>query len=226
VDYDDLEEVLKRAPRFGPALALRALIAARFSLLPTGRDADWGERARLAIDAALRDADDLPDTHLAACFVAESRGDFHGAVRALERALTVAPASAEAQELLGRLMMEAGRVAEGSERLLLAADLDWRCRSSLTLIARAALFRGDAALARKTFSRLDALSVRSLEHLVLRLRLLLWRGVTADDDVEAIRRECHSVPFEPGRTLFPIMLEVALGGGASAMSARCEVLGR
>jgi eukaryotic-like serine/threonine-protein kinase len=221
--YDVMERCLTLAPEFLPAWAARALAAARLWMLPYDQGRDWMKIAHDAVTDALSRAAGIPDTHLAAALHAEQRGAFRDAVKHLEDALKLAPAFAEAHELLGRLEVESGRVTEGVRRLRLAADLDRRCLSSLCYVERAARFRGRHDVAARTAAR-TARESRAVEPLLLTLRIGLWTGHLEDRDVVA--RRVGELAVDPPRTLFRQLLEVVDGAPPAQLLEALEELAR
>lgn len=218
VDYEELDRCLAIAPELRPAWAARALVAVRLAIIPADVHKDWDETARRAVADALREAPDAADTQLAAAFLAEQDGQYEHAVEHAEEALRLAPSFAEAYELLGRLDVETGRFERGIERLRWAARLDRRCTSSLALLERGAHFRNRPDLAARIARTLDGRV--TLEHLLLKLRLLVWSpSVMTPRDVDELRRQVEAVPFEPGRTLFPAMLTIVTGGAPTELLA-------
>jgi TolB-like protein len=74
-----------------------------------------------------------------------------GALRALKRALDLAPSSAEAHDLAGRILLEADEMEEGVAHLERALWLDELQRWARIDLMRAAALRGDWARARELF---------------------------------------------------------------------------
>jgi serine/threonine protein kinase len=214
VDYAELDRCLAIAPELRPAWAARALVAVRLAMIPVDAHRDWDQTARRAVDDALREAPDHADTQLAAAFLAEQDGLYDDTVARAEEALRLAPSFAEAYELLGRLDVETGRFERGVDRLRWAARLDKRSMSSLALVERGAHFRNRPDLAARIARTLEGRV--TLEHVLLKLRLLVWFGVN-DRDVEELRGHVETVPFEPGRTLFPALLAIATGGAPTEL---------
>ncbi len=166
------EQALAVAPGFAPALALHALGCAKVWFVPTiARERDWASAARAAVAAALAGAAGLAESHIAAAMVASQDGDYGDAVRALGRALDLAPTTADAHLYLGRLQAEAGRARDAVRHLELALALDPGLLDPWFDLARFHALRGDrshgAALwAREGYARLWALQ--------LLLRIAAW----------------------------------------------------
>jgi len=176
---DALERCLALAPGFPSALASLALTYAglRFVYSPVDDERDWPSLCETAVAEALRDAPDLPETHLAAARMQGQQGDFLGAARALARALELAPTHAATHAMLGTLQCEAGLTDEGRRHIELAIELDPRDLSPLFGLARHHGLHGDYEQFEATVERLCAWAPRMQPIIaVLRMRVAIWRG--------------------------------------------------
>lgn len=124
---DEIEralELFQRALAIDPTnekvLAGFALASLRHAFF-TGAGIDV---ARQAAERSLSLAPELPEAHLAVAAVRLEDGDAVGAVHALGAALRTAPDLAEANALLGRILLEANMVEEGIQRLTWAIALE------------------------------------------------------------------------------------------------------
>ncbi|WP_240359328.1 protein kinase domain-containing protein [Pyxidicoccus trucidator] len=179
-----LRQVLDLAPDFPPAVAQYAVAAVRAWFLRLSDKArDWEAEARNALEHALRVAPELVDTQLARAILAMHEGQWREAVVALRAALDVAPAFAPAMQQLGNLQCEAGRAAEGLERLRLAYALEPGLVISLVDVARCSALRGDHDTYRWCLERLEAQPRLALVTLTLRMRVAAWSG-----DLDELRR--------------------------------------
>src|SRR5690606_33488328 len=115
---------------------------------------DWPAEAKLAVEQAMVEAADFPDTQIAAASWAVQCGDYRTAVGHLREALRIAPTSAFAHEYLGRLQLEAAQPQKGLRHLELALELDPRLTWCLADIARHRALSGDIAGYRETMDRL------------------------------------------------------------------------
>jgi eukaryotic-like serine/threonine-protein kinase len=133
----------------------------------------------LARDAAERAVSGAPENGESWAALAAARfmgRDAPGAVRAVRAALSRAPGLAHAQELLGRILLEAGEADEAAARLNMALSID-----PSTLQPRWELVRMHGLL--REWARADALLDLPAEgpagrvmKFLFRSRLALWRG--------------------------------------------------
>lgn len=160
-----LDRVLVLAPRFAPAIALRAIACTRAWFVPSaGAERDWGATARAAVLLAREHAPALAETFVAAGMVAAQDGDYLASVRALDRALAIAPTSAEAHSYLGRLQAEAGRTEDGLWHIEQAGALDPKLQDYALYTVRYHALRGDRSRSEhlwshQGFSRVMALTM-------------------------------------------------------------------
>lgn len=122
--FERMESCVQRVPQFLQAIAGRAILAVRcwfFDRTATS-GVDWEPIATEAVDAALLQAPELSDSHLAMGMLATQRFEMKRATRALTRAIEINPSSHEAQEYLGQIEIETGLVSRGMPRLTYAAS--------------------------------------------------------------------------------------------------------
>jgi len=143
-----LEELVKTAP---DDARVQRRLAKGYALL-----ARWSDAAR-ALSRAIELEPDDPELFLALAAARSPAGDRPGTIEALEGALALAPAHAQAAEQLAALLLEDGRfddVAAHCERAR-AAGL---ASAALEIAAgKAAIERADAASARACFERASEL---------------------------------------------------------------------
>ncbi|HMY18126.1 MAG TPA: hypothetical protein PKA58_17500, partial [Polyangium sp.] len=120
--FERLDGCMQRAPHFQKAIASRAILAVRcwFFDRVENNDIDWEAVANDCVDAAMRLAPDLSDTHLAMAMLVTQRLEIKQATRSLVRAVEINPGSYEAQEYLGGIEIETGLIARGIPRLIYA----------------------------------------------------------------------------------------------------------
>jgi TolB-like protein len=82
------------------------------------------QRAWALAEGAILQAPSFGEPHLAVALLALHQSDGPGATRSVRAAIARAPNLADAHELLGRLLMEAGRIEEGKRRFEVALALD------------------------------------------------------------------------------------------------------
>ena len=144
-------------------------------------DDDPEDSAEEAARRAVQLAPDLPETQVALATVRYQTGDETGAVEALKSALRVARGSAEAHDLLGRILGETLRFDDARRHLETAAALDPSMRLPRLALARVHVLRRceeDADL------ELDAIEdERGAPVEPLMARLVVWR-----DDVGRARK--------------------------------------
>jgi serine/threonine protein kinase/tetratricopeptide (TPR) repeat protein len=149
-------KVLERVPSFRPAIAGLAVACMRAWFVPVAGDpVNRAAEAEAAVERALAEAPEFPETQTAAATWAMHLGDYAAAVEHLRTALRVAPTCAVAHEYLGRLQMEIGRVDRAVTHLELAAELDPAYRWSLAEIARSLVMHGDVQGYREIIERLQ-----------------------------------------------------------------------
>jgi serine/threonine-protein kinase len=141
---EHFRKVLERVPSFRPAIAGMAVACMRAWFVPVNGDPiDRAAEAEAAVERALAEAPEFPETHTAAATRAMHVGDYQSAIEHLRTALQIAPTCALAHEYLGRLQMEIGAVERATSHLEIAAELDPAFRWSLLEIARSRAMHGD-----------------------------------------------------------------------------------
>ena len=176
-----LEECLRLAPNFRPALAAHAIACARarfFVATGAGEPRDWVATTEAAVARAVEAAPDLPETHLARGMLAVQDGHWREAVRAFVLALEFAPFSAQAHEYLAQLQCEAGNIEEGVARARLTAALDPTMLIALNHVARVHALRGDREAWARTLAPLAAQPHFQFIGLVIEARVSGWFGDT------------------------------------------------
>ena len=176
-----LDRCVELAPRFEPAIALRAICCAKISFLPSHTDlSDWLSQARAAAALAVDRAPGLAESHTAAGMVAAQDGDYARAVRELGRALELAPTSADAHNYLGRLAAEAGRTDAAMRHLEMAASVDSTLQDARLYQVRHRVLNGELGAAAELWQLGGAVTVPALQML---MRMAVWRG-----DLDQVRR--------------------------------------
>ena len=203
-----LERAVERYPSFAPALPLLALLTLRgwFTHSDTGSVA-WGARARAAVERAVREAADFPETRLAEAMLAVQEGRFRDAVIALLTVLGAAPAFPSAIQYLGSMQCEAGQASEGLRRLRLALELSPEQSPGLFEMARCSALRGDMKGFSDALERLRELVPTRGPVQLLEVRVAAWRRDRAE-----IERVIAGAEREPG----PIM-QAILGYGRAVL---------
>ncbi|MEO6419738.1 MAG: protein kinase, partial [Polyangiaceae bacterium] len=108
-------EALARVPN--DPVILSAYAMAQLRMFSYGVDADVGATiARQAAEKARSVAPNLPEPHLALATIALAVGDQEGAARELRRVFELGSGLADAHDLLGRVLVEAGLPDEGLRR--------------------------------------------------------------------------------------------------------------
>jgi serine/threonine-protein kinase len=176
-----LEECLRLAPNFRPALASHAIACARarfFVATGAAEPRDWVTTTEAAVARAVEAAPDLPETHLARGMLAVQDGHWREAVRAFLLALEFAPFYAQAHEYLAQLQCEAGNIEEGVARARLTAALDPSMLIALNHVARIHALRGDREAWARTMAPLAAQPHFQFIGLVIEARVSGWFGDT------------------------------------------------
>ncbi len=172
-----LEQALAIAPSFRPAIAALAVATERMWFSPATRgDVSWKQRAITAVERAMADAPDLPETHLAAARLSMQQADYGTAARAVARAISIAPTFASAHEVLGLLQCEGGRPQEGLRHLRIAASLDPTLVNAVMYQARYYEMHGEPAKADALFEEFERTGVFDMGGLAMRMRISGWRG--------------------------------------------------
>ncbi len=142
--------------------------------------ADAAAKARTAAEQALLAAPNSGESHLALAMVKFQDADLPGAVLAVRQALRRAPTLAEAHDLLGRILIETGPVAEGLRSLDIAMDIDPALHRLLVDQARIYELQGQ-------HQQCDALLAQAVVQMqsvaftgALRMRVCIWRRDRAE----------------------------------------------
>jgi eukaryotic-like serine/threonine-protein kinase len=187
---ETFSELAQRSPHFVLATAGYADALARLSFAGDGGQVAM-DRLDAAVDGALRSAPWLPEAQLA-------KGIFTEAAAALARATRMAPTFAAAQAYLGALQVEAGRGAEGAERIELAARIDPQERWALAAVAKHHALHRDYARSEAILADLVASDPRFEPSLTgVRLRQAIWRDARHEAAAlePAVRRAARTRPL-------------------------------
>jgi serine/threonine-protein kinase len=175
------EEALARAPNDPTILAGCARARVRLAFFGGEGTSRLLELAQEAAERAVAGAPENGESWAALAAARFICGDAAGAVRALRAALTRAPGLAHAQELFGRILLEAGETLEAAAHLHAALSID-----PSVLQPRWELVRMHALLGE--WSRADALldlpadgPAGRVMKFLYRSRLALWRGMDHPD---------------------------------------------
>jgi serine/threonine-protein kinase len=163
----------ERAPDDPTVVAAYAMARVRASVFNSSDQASLvvaGDLAQRAIAAA----PDRAEARLAMASVLFQRAKGVATVLELRRALAAAPLLADAHELLGRILIEAGRPADGIRRLHTAMSLEARMRWPRWEIARAQLLQGDPLMANQLLEEHARSTDREI-YWTFPARLALWR---------------------------------------------------
>jgi TolB-like protein len=179
--------VLERVPDFRPAIAGFALALVRAWFMPEepGEELiDYPGASAAAIERAMAEAPEFPETQVAAASWAVQRGDYRSAAEHLREALRIAPTCALAHEYLGRLQLEAAQPEKGLRHLTLALELEPRLEWCHADIARYRALQGDMPSYREHMDRLltKADRLRAAAYL-FEMRVGAWTR-----DLDMIRR--------------------------------------
>lgn len=176
-----LEECLRVAPGFVPAMSAHARACLWAWFVPGLAGRDWGHAARKSVARALDRAAEVAETQLVAGVLAVQDGNYADAAHRLRRALEIAPTYPEAHEYLGRLQSEAGRAEEGVRRVRLALELDPTLAFAEWDLARIHALHGDWSAARFRLERLASKLPEDHPAVVsARLRFACWSGDRSD----------------------------------------------
>ncbi len=172
------EAALAKAPMDPDVMAGYAMARARHLNYGGGRDATepaatlaWAERA-----VAL--AGHQGEPWLALATVHYVTGDWPAAVRALRTALRRAPGLVKAHEMLGCVLLEAGRMDEAAYRFETVLSLDPGAYMARVDLARGWMLAGSWERADALLSFAGDLPQDSMSRLWARLRAALWRRST------------------------------------------------
>ncbi len=170
-DIGAVDRALALAPRDPQVLALVAVALSREALRPEA-PANFGERARAAAERAIELGPELPESWFAMAQIRYVQRDTSAAVHALRRAITTGPSFAQAHELLGRILSDAGLIDEAIGYLDHAIWLDPSCTFALLERARVHGMRGEWDGATRSLAALRLHSPQ--RHVIMTRRLSLW----------------------------------------------------
>jgi len=211
-----LEQIVAEAPSFRAAAAALATARVRQWFQFGVADPSLEARAADAVAKSLESAPDLPETQVAAAALANHGGDYVSALRAVYRALALAPSCAPAHELLCVLEAETGRTEVALRRARHAIELDPTLISAhITLVLRLAwqgkLAEAEAALARAAREELGPVFLTPHT-----LRLAMCRGdrTAMHEIAEATEHSTH-----PAREYFAAIAYTAAGDWAPERGA-------
>jgi eukaryotic-like serine/threonine-protein kinase len=182
-----LTRCLELSPDFGPAMAAHAnaSVKAWWVDMMSATQRDWPTTTAASVARALRHADELAETHLAAAMYALQLGELGRTASELATTLGIAPGLSEAHRYLAELQCEAGRTREGMKRARLVLELDPTASNVRFPIARYHALRGDRAAMEAELAVLaDELGAQNNALVILRMRLSLWLG-----DRDAVDRQ-------------------------------------
>ena len=170
------ERALALAPDDPRILAGYAMASGR---LVTG-GAPLAEKARLAAERAILRAPNLADAHVAFAMVEHQQGRHAEAIGSLARALRLSRFSAEAHDVMGRILSETTLQEPARRHLEIALALEPELHLARTLLARAHMLGGRWEMADAV---LDAAPAGGGPNLPATARMCLWTR-----DIERARR--------------------------------------
>ena len=182
-----LEELHIEAPDDPWVASLLATSLCRVERMLAGSDAALFARAEDLALRALASPASPPLAHHAMALVRSSYADHRACLRAEMEALRRAPRLPEAHLLLGRLLCQLGRVAEGMARLRLAVRLHpGSIEAHLQLATNHALL-GDRKACDESLGRAEGLLGRPMLPLRVRLPFILCERELAGDAARMLR---------------------------------------
>jgi TolB-like protein len=137
------EQALEHAPDDPTILAGCARARVRLAFFGGAGSTEMLELAKKAAEGAIAGAPDHGEAWAALAAARFMAGDAPGAVRALTSALARAPGLAHAQELLGRILLEVGRVDDAVARLRTGLSIDPSMLSTRWELVRMYALLGD-----------------------------------------------------------------------------------
>ena len=183
------EQALARAPDDPIILSGYALaMLRRFGMSPDAVEADRaGEAGCKAAERALALAPQLGEARTALASHCMLLCDYVGVARHVREALRVAPASADAHDLYGRLLVEVGLVPEGIASLKAASMLEPHLYRARADIARARALLGDFSGVEELVASPPSEAGDQNIYWFYQARMCMWRkdGAAAED---ALRR--------------------------------------
>lgn len=191
------EEALAHAPNDPTILAGSARARVRLAFFGGPLASRLLELARDAASRAVSAAPDNAEAWAALAAAELMSGDAPGALRSVRAALARAPGLAHAQEMIGRILLEAGEIEPAMARLRHAIAIDPSTLAPRWELVRAHAMRGEWAEA-DALLELPApgMSGRVSQYLY-RSRLALWRGIDdpAFDDPPALGPEFGAISY-------------------------------
>jgi serine/threonine protein kinase/tetratricopeptide (TPR) repeat protein len=172
------EQALARAPNDPTILAGCARARTRIAFFGGAGAAKMLELAREAAERAVAGAPDLGESWVALASVKMMSGDAPGAVRALVTALEKSKGLGTAHDLLGRILIEAGRTDDALTHLRTALSIDPSATVLRFEIARASALLGNWAEVDRLMDRPSDDPSDRVARFLFRARLCLWRGET------------------------------------------------
>jgi serine/threonine protein kinase len=169
------EEALTRLPSDPMIAATCAVASARLAFIGGARLNEALALARHAAERAVAIAPHLGESWVALASVRLSELDPTGAVRALRTAISTTPRLARAWEMLGRLLLEAGRLEEAILHLETALRLDPSTPEPRWDLARSLAMREEWARVEALLQQSVEESARTIRE-VFRARLAMWRA--------------------------------------------------
>ena len=166
------EEIMVGREHDPKLLAGYALALARAWFFGSNESAD---KARAAAEQSLAAAPNSGESHLAVAVVKFQDGDLPGAMVAVRQALRRAPTLAEAHDLMGRMLIESGPIAEGLRSLAIAMDIDPSLHRLKVDTARLHELQGQHQKCDEILAAAGKNSLSSSYTAALRMRVCLWR---------------------------------------------------
>jgi serine/threonine protein kinase len=211
------EKALERAPDEPMILSGYAMaLMRRFSY--GSKPEESGEVGRAAATRALAAAPHLGEARVALAAYLLNIGDAAGAARETRAALATAPSLADAHDLCGRLLVEAGALDEGIAHLRTARISEPRLAMTALDLARALVLRGDREESEEVLSRVPEDAGTANLYWVMRGRLALWTR-----DTERAKR-WHSELVARGNVFAGALAMLAIASGQSLEAPQFIVL--
>jgi serine/threonine-protein kinase len=205
-NYPKAFELLERASQLAPddprIIAMLALACVRVGTFRLDDQTSSLMRARQLVDAALRAAPGLAESHVAAAHLELHTGEAPVAAIHFRRAIACSRYIAEGHEGLGRLLLEAGFLDVALPRL----------EDALAIAPNLSVVRWDIVRAWALEGRWDiadamlAELIQTVDRIVARVRFACWRG-----DRDTIDKLCRRFRGQPSARLDPFYLESMYG---------------
>ncbi len=167
-------EAAARAPEDGTVLAGYARACSRLWFFSNDATSEIGALARSVAERAVAVAPDNGEAWLALAGVRSSEGNAPEAIRLARVASSKAPGLADPHELLGQLLLEAGRLEQGVSELETALALDPGLRLPRVELARAYGLLGDFARAWQIIGSDTDDPAARISTVAICARLALW----------------------------------------------------